>query len=175
MSHLSQRPAPAEHAPYYARYIDLVSDGDILKTLESQAAATGSLLRPIEEERSLYRYAPGKWSIREVIGHVTDAERVFAYRALAFSRGDSCRLPSFDENAYVQTGGFDRVPMRELVDGFVAVRRSTLALLRAMPDEAWDYIGVASDNAISVRALAFVMAGHELHHIRVVREHYLAG
>lgn len=168
-----RRPAPSEHNPYYTRYIDRVPETDIIAVLEAQAGDTERLLVSIGEEKSLQRYEPGKWSIREVVGHVSDAERLFAYRALAFARGEAKPLPGFDENEYVVQGQFDAVPFGQLVDALKVTRASTLALFRTISAEAWDRVGIANNDPISVRALAFVIAGHERHHLAVLRERYL--
>jgi hypothetical protein len=169
---LIARPDASEHAPYYSRYVDLVPDGDILATLATQIGGTLAELRKVSEADSLKRYAPGKWSIREVLGHMIDTERVFAYRALRFARGDRKNLLSFEQDEYVATAQFDRRPWSGLLEEFEAVRRSNLLMFRALGDEAWARQGVANGNPMSVRAAAYVIAGHELHHLRILREHY---
>ena len=169
---LIARPDASEHAPYYSRYVDLVPAGDILTTLATQIDGTLAELRRVSEADSLKRYAPGKWSIREVMGHMIDTERVFAYRALRFARGDRKNLLSFEQDEYVATAQFDRRPWAGLLEEFEAVRRSNLLMFRALDDEAWARQGVANGNPMSVRAAAYIIAGHELHHLRVLREHY---
>jgi hypothetical protein len=166
-----RRPDPADHAPYYARYIANVPD-DVMAALRS--TETEQLLRSISEEKSRHRYAEGKWSIRQVVGHLIDGETVFGYRARAFAHGEQQEMPGFDENDYVANGGYDDVPLSKLVDAFVAARRSTILLFETIPPAAWDHVGVASGNRVSVRALAFILAGHERHHMKIVRERYLA-
>lgn len=166
-----RRPDPADYASSYAGYIGLVPGDDVLAALRS--SDTEQLLRSISEEKSHHRYAEGKWSIRQVVGHITDAEQVFAFRARAFARGEAQPLPGFDENAYMEHASFDRVPLATLVDAFVAARRSTILLLETCPDEAWERAGVANGVRITVRALAFTIAGHERHHCGVLRERYL--
>ena len=169
---LIARPDASEHAPYYSRYVDLVPSGDILTTIATQIDGTLAELRRVSEADSLKRYAPGKWSIREVMGHMIDTERVFAYRALRFARGDRKNLLSFEQDEYVATAQFDRRPWAGLLEEFEAVRRSNLLMFRALDDEAWARQGVANGNPMSVRAAAYIIAGHELHHLRVLREHY---
>jgi hypothetical protein len=169
---LISKPEPSEHAPYFSRYIDLVPDGDILATLLSQIGVTLAELRKVTEENSLLRYEPGKWSVREVVGHMIDAERIFAYRALRFARNDQTPLASFEENDYVPAGNFDQRPWDDLLDEFYAVRRSNIAMFRGLTKEAWLRAGVASDNHMSVRALAYVIAGHERHHFGIIRDRY---
>lgn len=159
--------------PYFGTYIDKVPDGDVLTVLESGIQATRGRLASVSEERAGYRYAEGKWSIKEVIGHMSDTERIFTYRLLAFARGDAGPLPGFDENSYTPMQESDRVPFRALVDEFVAVRAATLALLRVLPPAAWERTGTASGSPLSVRAAAWIIAGHEIHHRRVLEERYL--
>ncbi len=166
------RPAAEEHVPYFSRYIDRVPGPDPLAALASQVEETTRLLLAAGEARGGYRYAPDKWTVREVVGHVTDAERVFAYRALRFGRGDTTPLPGFDENVYVPRGNFERRTLADVVAEFRLVRAATLALFRGFDDEAWGRRGVASENPVSVRALAWIAAGHELHHVAVPRERY---
>lgn len=169
------RPAADEYTPYYGRYVERVPDGDVIATLERNARDTAAFLRSPElQARAEHRYAPGKWSVKEVVGHMADAERVFAYRMLRFGRADTTDLPGFDENAYVPAGEFAARTLDDLVAEFLAVRAATIPLIRGMPQAAWTRRGVASNNAISVRALAWVIAGHELHHRAVLEERYLA-
>jgi len=167
-------PAPSEHAPYYSRYIDLLEDRPIVDTLEEQGKSTLELLRSIPEQRGHHRYAPEKWSIQEVIGHVNDAERVFSHRALRFGRGDTTALPSFEHDDYVRAAASDARTIRDLADEFEAIRRSTLALFRSFRPEDLDRSGIAAENRVTVRALAGIIAGHERHHVRILRERYLA-
>jgi len=166
------RPAAAEYAPYYGRYIDKVPDGDLLRMLADQARETQALLAGLSDAKALHRYAPGKWSIKEVIGHVTDAERVFCYRALRFARGDTIALPGFDENAWVPAGNFDARPLGDLAAELDAVRRSSIALLKGLDPAALARRGTASDNPVSVRAIAWIIAGHERHHVALLHERY---
>jgi transposase len=168
------RPEAGEFAPYYGRYIDRVPDGDLLRTLQTQGDQVLALARSLPEERGGHRYAPDKWSIREVLGHIMDAERIFAYRALRIARGDATPLASFDENEYVPHGRFDQRTLADLAEEYEAVRRATLLLFRSMDGGALVRRGVASDNGVSTRALAWIIAGHEAHHLALLRERYLA-
>jgi hypothetical protein len=167
------RPERAEAAPYYFRYIDLVPGGDVLERLESQLGETAAFLGRITDEKSLHRYAPDKWSIRQVLGHVNDAERVFLFRAFWFARGFETPLPSYDEKVGAGTAQADRFPWSAHVEDFRAARLSTLAFFRNLPAEAWMAQGVASDNPFTVRALAYILAGHVAHHTKVLQEKYL--
>lgn len=167
-------PAASEFNPYYGKYIALVPPGDIFSQLERQAHETAKLLAGISAAKAEHRYAPGKWSIKEVVGHLADAERIFTYRALRFARGDANPLHSFDENAYVPAGEFGERPLPEIAEELRAVRNATLALFRGLPEQSMSRTGVASDALVSVRALAWITAGHELHHVKLLRERYLA-
>jgi len=166
------QPEPGEYAPYYEKYISLIADGDILTTLDAQRRQTLLLLSGKDEEDGNFRYAPGKWSVKEVLGHVCDAERIFAYRALRISRGDETPLASFEQDGYVKNGPFDRVALEEIVEDYIAVRRATLTLFRNLDEAAWMRRGTASNNPVSVRALAYMIAGHEVHHRRILEEKY---
>lgn len=168
------RPAEGEFAPYYAPYVARVPDGDLATFLAGQPAMLDRLLGGLDEARARFRYAAGKWSVKEVVGHLSDAERVFAYRLLRVSRGDATPLPGFDEDAFVATAGFDHRPLRELLDEFAALRAANLHLVRAITPEAWARAGTASGKPVSARALAWIMAGHVLHHAAVLEERYLA-
>ena len=172
-SHSPARPAPSEYNAYYQTYIGAVPDGDLLARLGEQRDSTSALLATIAEADAGYRYAAGKWSIKEVIGHLADAERVFSYRALRVARADATPLPGFDENAWVPPANFDRRTLADLAAEFRAVRESSLALFRGFGNEAWPRMGTASGHPISARALAWIVAGHEVHHLRVLRERYL--
>jgi hypothetical protein len=169
-----QRPAPGEYNEYYHSYIASVPEGDLLEILQQQGGETVTVLRDVSEEKSTFAYAPGKWTIREVMGHLTDAERVFTYRALAFARGDTAKLPSFEENAWAEASNATHRSIEDHIDDFIAVRASTLALFRGFTPADFARAGVASDNRVTVRALAFITAGHERHHLRILRERYLA-
>jgi len=168
-----ERPGPGEHAEYYGKYTALVPDGDILDILEAQLREVAAFLRGIPDPLHDHRYAEGKWSVKEVVGHLSDTERIFSYRALRIGRGDATPLSSFDENAYVANARFAEQELDRLVDDFVAVRRATLTLLRGMNAEESARRGTASDWPVSVRALAAIMAGHVIHHVNILRERYL--
>lgn len=169
----AQRPAPNEYASFYSGYVAKVPDGDIVDTLASQIATTGTFLRSLPESVADHRYAPGKWSIREVIGHMSDAERVFAYRALRFSRGDETPVPGFDENHYVANGRFGARSVEDLTSEFEHLRHATVHLLGGLDEESMSRRGSANNNEVSVRALAFILAGHEQHHLEILRTRYL--
>jgi len=167
------RPAPDEYAPYYGNYISQVPDGDVVAALAGQIDDFLSALRPLSDEQARYRYAPGKWSVKEIVTHLTDAERVFTYRALSFGRGATDSLPAFDENTWAPEAHADDVPLDELLDEFASLRGATVALFAHFPREAWQRRGIASGKGVSVRALAWITAGHERHHLKVLRERYL--
>lgn len=170
---LIARPESGEYAPYYDKYVSLVPDGDILITLERQAPETGALLaRPAADGD--FRYAPGKWSVKESLGHVIDAERVFAYRALRISRNDKTPLPGFEQDDFVKYGPFGQCTLAALVEEFTSVRKSTVLMFRALDEAAWTRRGVASNNEVTVRALAYMIAGHELHHRRIFQDKYFS-
>ncbi|MGC9946662.1 MAG: DinB family protein [Bryobacteraceae bacterium] len=166
-------PDASEYAPYYGKYIALVGGHDVVAALEDQPRETLALLAALSEEQGDYRYAPDKWSIKEMLGHVIDAERVFSYRALRFARNDRTPLASFEQDDYVRSGDFGDRRLADLIEEFVCVRRATVWLFRHLSGEAWMRRGTASDNPVSVRAVAYIIAGHELHHRRVLQEKYL--
>lgn len=168
-----QRPDPSEYAPAFAGYIALVPEPDILGALQSQGEETRALLTTIGEERASHRYAPGKWSIRELVGHLSDAERVFGYRAFAIARGEAASLPGFDENAYIASSGYDRWSLSDLVELLATLRRSNLLVLSALDDAAWSRVGKANHHPTTPRALAYCMVGHVRHHLKTLRERYL--
>jgi len=167
------RPQTTEAAHYYFKYIDLITSDDIVPTLESQMGEMLQFLNGIGEEQSLHSYAPGKWTIREVLNHVNDGERVFAGRAFWFARGFTDALPSFEQDVAVEMAHANNTPWAELVEEFKNVRLATISLFKSLPEEAWERTGVASDNAVSVRAIAYIIAGHVAHHTRVLTEKYL--
>jgi len=169
----SIRPGTDEYLPYFAAYIARVPDGDIVDTLSRQISETAALLRSISDEQADFRYAPGKWTIREVAGHMADAERVFSYRALRFSRGDETPCEGFDENAYIDNGPFAHVSMANLANELEHIRRSSIHLFANLDADAIARRGVANGAAVSVRALAFITAGHETHHLDILRSRYL--
>lgn len=166
------RPQPGEYSPYYERYISLVKGQDILDTLDQQRRETMLLLSGRDEQDGDYRYAPGKWSAKEVLGHVCDTERIFAYRALRIARADATPLEGFEQDDYVRNGPFAKLALSDMVEDFIAVRRATLSLLRNLDEAAWSRRGVANKNEVSVRGLAYIIAGHELHHRSILKEKY---
>jgi hypothetical protein len=169
------RPEPGEYAPYYERYISLVPASDILGTLDEQRRQMMLLLCGRDEADGDFRYAADKWSAKEVLGHLCDTERVFAYRALRISRGDRTPMEGFEQDDYVRNAPFAHAPLPELVEDYIGVRRATLTLLRNLQEEAWTRRGIANKNEVSVRALAYMIAGHELHHRKILEEKYFIG
>ncbi|HQR46312.1 MAG TPA: DinB family protein [Thermoanaerobaculia bacterium] len=170
---MTERPDPTEAAPYYFKYIDRVPPGDIVRTLEAQERDVLSLLAGIPDEKSLTRYAEGKWSLREVLRHLSDTERVFVFRAFWFARGFDSPLPDFDQETAAASGRADEVPWAHHLGEFRAVRESTLALFRDLPSGAWTLRGVASGSPFTVRALAYAAAGHVFHHVAILKARYL--
>lgn len=166
-------PAKTEAAEYFFNYINQVPAGDIVHLLHAQAREVEEILDRIDEEQSLYRYAPGKWSIRDVLAHINDSERIFAYRLYWFARGFDSPLPGFDELTAAAGAEADRLSWQHHRDEFTAVRQSTLALLEGLRPADWNRTGVASDDQVSVRALAYIIAGHAIHHLKVIQERYL--
>ncbi|HEX7024120.1 MAG TPA: DinB family protein [Gemmatimonadales bacterium] len=167
------RPDPSEFPPFYAGYVNGMPDGEILGLMETQIGELTRGLGAVPESRGDFAYAPGKWTLKEVVGHVADSERVFSYRALRIGRGDQTPLPSFDEKLYVPNSGANDRTLADLLAELQAVRASTLALFRHMPAEAPVRKGTAGAGSITVRALAWVIAGHAAHHYRIIRERYL--
>lgn len=170
---LSGRPGAGEYLPYYERYISLVAGDDVVARLEGQLSDTLALLRGVSEVQAESRYAPGKWSVKEVVGHVLDYEHIFASRALAFARAGKVSMPGFEQDELMGGAPFDGYSLGELASEFEHARRANVSFFRHLGEEAWARRGVASDAEVSVRALAYIMAGHELHHLRVIRERYL--
>jgi hypothetical protein len=169
----SLRPQAGEYAPYYEKYLTLVKSNDILATLEDQRRQTLLLLSGRSEADGDLRYAPDKWSVKEVLGHINDTERVMSYRALRISRGDATPMEGFEQDDYVRNGPFARRPLSDLIEDFIAVRRATVSLFRNLDEASWTRRGVANKNEVTVRALAYIIAGHEVHHRRVLEEKYL--
>jgi hypothetical protein len=170
---MTGRPEKSEAASYYSTYIDLVPGDDAMAVIESQAEEFSQFFSSISEEKSLHRYAPGKWSIRQVLNHVTDTERAFAFRALWFARGFDSPLPSYDQDIAASAAQADRVSWAAHVEEFRRVRLATISLFRNMPPDAWMKTGIASDNRFTVRSLAFIIPGHLAHHAAVLRDRYL--
>ena len=169
------RPDSSEHSEYYAKYVALVPGDDILSAFDAEHVVTMDLLRTITEERSLHRYAEGKWSIREVCVHLSDVERISTYRALRFARNDATELPGYESHEYVPPAAADSRSWSSLVEEFAAVRGATVALFRNLPAEAWLRRGVGGGHPVSVRGLAYIIVGHEIHHRNLLRERYDAG
>lgn len=168
-----QAPGTDEYVPYYGTYISKVTGPDVLQQLQAQRRSTAEFLAGLSEAQAAHRYAPGKWTIREVIGHLCDSERIFAYRALRIARADETPLAGFDENSYVPAGDFERRPLAEVAAELASVRDATLTLVRGLTPAALARRGTASGHTISARALVFIIAGHERHHLDVIRERYL--
>jgi len=167
------RPQQTEAAAYYFTYINQTSGDDPLSLLESQLPESVAYLTAISEEKSLYRYAPDKWSIRQLLNHVTDTERSFAFRALWFARAFDTPLPSYDQNIAAAGAEADSIDWAGHVEEFRRVRLATISLFKNLPEEAWMRSGIASDNRFTVRSLAFITAGHLTHHLRILRERYM--
>lgn len=166
------RPEADEFAPYYGTYVGAVPDGDVTRTLAQQGETFLARLKHLSEEQAAFAYAPGKWTVKEVVCHIADAERIFAYRVLRIARGDATPLASFDENTYAATSGANDRTLETLLGEFAAVRGATLALLRWLPEAAWTRRGTASGKEVSVRGLAWIMAGHAIHHESVLKDKY---
>ena len=169
------RPGADEYAPYYERYISRVPSGDLRGTLRAQLGTTLALMRGIPESKGDHRYASDKWTIKEVIGHIIDTERIMAYRALRIGRGDMTPLPGFDQDPYVANGNFGQRTLANLAEELEVVRRSTLILYQHLGEDALGRRGTASENPVTPRALAYIIAGHELHHVEILRTRYLEG
>jgi uncharacterized damage-inducible protein DinB len=169
------KPDSSEYSQFNAGYVANVTEDDVLAALEKQTAETTALFARVDEEKGAYRYAPEKWSVKQVVGHLTDGEHIFAYRALAIARGDKASLPGFDENEYMREANFDRRSMRSIAEAHAAARAATLAMFRGFSDEVWQRVGTANDSPLSVRALVYIMLGHERHHLKVLRERYGVG
>jgi hypothetical protein len=166
------RPQADEHLPYYSKYIDRVPDGDLVAMLREQLMDTVALLRKVPKDREDYAYGPGKWTIKEVVGHVIDTERVMAYRALSVGRNDPVNLPSFDENAWVPAANFGRLSLAELVEELEVVRAATIQLAKHLDPKALVNRGTANGAVVTPRALFYIIAGHERHHVALFRERY---
>lgn len=170
---MNGRPEATEAAPYYFTYIDQALGDDPVALMERQLEESQALFTGISEEASKHRYAPDKWSIRQVLNHITDTERAFAFRALWFARGFDAPLPGYDQNIAASGAAADGVPWAAHVEEFRQVRLSTISFFRNLPPEAWARTGIASDNTFTVRAMAFIVAGHVAHHMKILRERYI--
>jgi hypothetical protein len=174
MSHtFLRRPEDSEYASHYRGYVEKAPDVDVLSFLEEQRESLSRLIDVVGEARGDLRYAPGKWSVKELLGHIADTERVFAYRALVFARSDAATLPGFDQDAWARHAPFAGLSLGEVTAEVEAVRRASILQFRGLAPEAWDRAGVANNNRITVRAAAFVIAGHAQHHIDILKSRYL--
>jgi hypothetical protein len=167
-----RKPADTEYAPHFATYVSLVQETDPLPVLENQPAELRAITSAVAAERETFRYAPGKWSIREVLGHIIDTERVFGYRAFCIGRGEQKPLPRFDQDEYLAASDANARPLADLVSEFSVVREANLLALRRRKDSDWDRTGTVGDHPMSARALPFIMAGHVRHHVRILQEQY---
>lgn len=169
-----RKPDRSEHSASFAAYIDLVPEGDWTERLQEQTERTRQLFASIREEDGNYRYAPEKWTVKQLLGHIADTERIMSYRILRVARGDATPLPGFDENDYVREAGFERQSLADLLQSFLDVRRATLSLIGSIPESSWLHEGIANGGKVTARAVAYILAGHERHHIRVLEERYAA-
>ena len=169
----SGKPDETEYAVYYGRYVGKIEGEDIVAVLQEQLQSALSFLRGIDDHTADFRYAPGKWSVKELIGHVIDSERVFAYRALAFARNESTPLPGFDENQWAAHANYSSFSMNDILTEFETVRRSTLFLFRQMDEAAWNRRGNANGKEMTTRSAAFIIAGHLQHHLEILKSRYL--
>ena len=170
-----ERPGADEYNEYYAGYVARVPEGDILAILVDQLAELDGLLNGLSDEQGDFRFAPGEWTIKEMIGHLVDGERAFGYRAFAFSRNEPAALPSFDQDEYVRQGNFAARTLPDLLEELALLRRANLIAFRALTPEAIDRRGIASGNPVTVRALIYITAGHLNYHLEDLREKYLPG
>ena len=168
------RPEKTEYDAYYEKYVSLVEETDIVSALENQTSELQNLLAEISEEKSLYAYADGKWTIKELVGHLIDGERIFAYRALRIGRADLTPLEGFEQDGYIENANFNERTLAELTEELLWLRRANNLLFKNLDDTAWVRVGTASDAPVSVRALAYIMVGHIRHHANILRERYLA-
>lgn len=167
------RPLPTEYPAYFKHYIDLVKNDDVIQELKSQIAEMRQFLAGIPTEKENFVYAPGKWTIKELIGHIIDTERIMAYRALCFARKDKTNLPGFDQNAFVENANFNARTLKDLAYEFTLVRESNLLLFKHFTEEAIGQIGNSNGKELSVRAIIFMIAGHTIHHINIIKTNYL--
>ena len=167
------RPDPSEYAPYYELYVSEVPPGDVVEALSRGIEETTRLLKGLSEEKAAFSYATGKWSVKEILGHLSDTERVYAYRALRFARNDVTELPGFDQDGFVEHAGFDARALIDILEEFRAVRAASVALFRSMTPEMFARGGTASGFQFTVRAIPYILAGHEIHHVGVIKQRYL--
>jgi uncharacterized damage-inducible protein DinB len=166
------RPTESDYSAAHAGYVALVPEDDVLSAMEQQSSAMQKVLASLDETKAAHRYGEGKWSVKEVIGHVADAERIIGYRALAVARGDEQPLPGFDEQSYVANASFGDWKLGDLAEQYALVRRANIVFFKNLPAEAWERRGTANQAPVSVRGLAYVIVGHERHHLQVLRERY---
>jgi hypothetical protein len=168
------RPAETEYAPYYHGYINQVSENDVIAVLRSELDDLDVLLDRVPADKETYAYGEGKWTIRQVVGHLIDGERVFGYRAFCIARGERQNLPGFEQDDYLHTAPYNNIDLEDLLSELRLVRLSNIAMFRTLDEEAWSRVGLANNNEVTVRAIAFIMAGHVRHHMKVLREKYLS-
>lgn len=168
-----KRPEKTEYAAYYETYVSLVDETDIVPTLQNQLTETQNLLAEITEEKAAHAYAEGKWTIKELIGHLIDGEKIFAYRALRVARGDETPMEGYEQDGYIENGNFNDVSLAELTEEFSLLRRANILFFKNLSNEAWLRTGTANDSAVSVRALAFIIVGHVRHHANILKTRYL--
>lgn len=173
-SHSPAPPSASEYAPSYGTYVGAVPKGDLIAYLGGQTAELDAMLSPLDDSRGAFRYAPDKWSIKQVLGHIADAERVFAYRMLRIARGDTTPLSSFDQDPYVVTAKSDSRTLAALLEEIRSIRAATMTLAYSLDDEAWMRTGTASNKPVSARALGYIIAGHMAHHMNILRDQYLS-
>ena len=166
------KPTPGEFAASFERYVGLITEPDVVNVMARQVKELMDLLSHLTDEQAGYRYEPNKWTVREVVGHLVDSERVFGYRAMCFARGEKAPLPAFDENEYAANSGADAIPLDELLDEFTDLRESNIAMFRHLPAEAWQRVGTSNSKPLSVRAVAYIIPGHVRHHMGVLKERY---
>lgn len=167
------RPEKNEHLPLVQKYIDLVPEGDILSILKTQSEHHSNLLSNLSENHANFRYAPDKWSIKTVIGHIADVERLWQYRILRIARNDIRELPGYDRDVFAEMAGYDNLALNKVLNDYTAVRNSTLSLLQNLPEEAFTRVGDFNNHPLSVRATIYIIAGHETHHINIIKSKYL--
>ncbi len=170
---MKQQLNSTEYAPYYSNYVDLVPEGDLTNILLQQMKETVDILKGLTEQQSHFSYGVGKWSIKEVIGHIADTERIMGYRLLSFARGEKAELPGYDDNEYVRNAYFNSLALQDHLDNFEITRESTLQLIKNLPKEAYLRRGKANGSEVSVRAIVCIIAGHELHHRKLIKERYI--
>lgn len=171
----AMRPEASDFSPAFGRYVSLCPEEDVLSAIELQSSETQKALASVDETRAAYRYAADKWSVKEVFGHMIDTERIMGYRAICIARGETESLPGFDEQTYARNAGYDAWRIGDLAEAYAVTRRSNIVALRNLPADAWDRRGVANNNPVTVRALAYILLGHERHHLGVLRERYHLG